>query len=219
MNMQKKWFSIFLFLFSLNALKAQQKPLPDFFIHKGTQNAVSISWVNNFGDECIQLNIQRSTDSITNFKTIFSTPAPQLPTNGYTDRNPPAGRIFYRIFYMLNGGAYYFTPSKQPIGNDPIVQDSSTKPTNTIIANPVVSNSTMVTKNKLGNIAIKLKSPDGYNYKMEIYNLDGNTILYTIKKFDTDILTLEKGNFFRKGRYRYKIFYKEKEQESGYIDI
>ncbi|PZP46081.1 MAG: hypothetical protein DI598_12535 [Pseudopedobacter saltans] len=71
--MQKKWLSLFLFVFSFSILRAQQKPLPDFFIHKGSQNAVAISWVNNFGDECIQLNVQRSNDSLLNFKTIFST--------------------------------------------------------------------------------------------------------------------------------------------------
>lgn len=218
--MCKKWLSFFLFLFSFVALKAQQKPLPDFFIHKGSQNAVSISWVNNFGDECIQLNVQRSSDSLLNFKTIFSTPAPELPTNGYTDRNPPAGRVFYRIFYMLNGGAYYFTTSRQPESSSPIVKTDTTASSNNVpMVNPNAANMGMVTKNKYGNISIKLRTPDIFNYKMDIYALEGNKVLFTIKRFESDTLILDKGSFLRKGRYRYRLYYNDKEKESGYLDI
>ncbi|WP_447642170.1 MULTISPECIES: hypothetical protein [Chitinophagaceae] len=217
--MQKKWLGMLLVFFSCSVVMAQQKPLPDFFIHRGTNNAVIISWANNFGDECIQLNVQRSYDSTLNFKTIFSTPAPQLPTNGYTDRNAPEGRVFYRIFYMLNGGAYYFTASKKPEDAVAVgVTESSASISQTLI-NPSLASNSMISKNKTGNIVIQLKTPDAYNYKMNIYSLDGTKVLFSIKSFDRDILILDKGTFLRKGRYRFQIFYNDQEKETGYLDI
>ncbi|PZP42623.1 MAG: hypothetical protein DI598_16750 [Pseudopedobacter saltans] len=77
----------------------------------------------------------------------------------------------------------------------------------------------MVNKNKYGNIAIKLKTPDIFNYKMEIYALEGDKILFSIKRFESDSLVLDRSSFLRKGRYRYKLFYDGKEKESGYLDI
>lgn len=211
---------IFFLSFSVSAVWAQQKPLPDFFVHRGSQNSVSISWVNNFGDECIQLNVQRSSDSLTNFKTVFSTPAPELPTNGFTDRSVPAGRVFYRIFYMLNGGAYYFTTARQPEGAVAIATDGSNiASTGMVNPNPVAVGGAMVSKNVSGNMVVHLQTPDVYNYRMEIYTLDGSRVLFSIKKFDDEQLILDRGSFLKKGRYRYRIFYGEKEKETGYLDI
>lgn len=217
--MQKKWFCLLVMCFSFSVIWAQQKPLPDFFIHRGAKNAVVISWVNNFGDECIQLNIQRSYDSTTNFKTIFATPAPQLPTNGYTDRNAPEGRVFYRIFYMLNGGAYYFTVAKKPEDVSSMVsKDSDSNIATSGMVNPVVGSS-MVSKNKTGNILVTLRSPDVYNYKMVIYNLEGDKVLYTIKQFPDATLILDRSTFLRRGRYKFQIFYNDQTKETGYLDI
>ncbi len=218
--MQKKWFCLLVLCVSFSMIWAQQKPLPDFFIHRGSKNAVVISWANNFGDECIQLNVQRSFDSVTNFKTIFSTPAPQLPTNGYTDRNAPEGRVFYRIFYMLNGGAYYFTVSKKPEESAAIAsKDSGNLATSPVLVNPTSSTNSMVSKNKTGNILVTLKTSDMYNYKMVIYNLVGDKVLYTVKQFPDATLILDRSTFLRKGRYRFQILYNGEPKENGYLEI
>jgi hypothetical protein len=89
-----------------------QNPLPDFTIRDLGQNRVAISWVNPF-ESCIQLNVQRSFDSSNNFRTIFSTPSPELPQNGYVDAKAPYNKMYYRIFYVLQGGAYFFTAAKR----------------------------------------------------------------------------------------------------------
>ncbi|MFT4203755.1 MAG: hypothetical protein QM610_07530 [Chitinophagaceae bacterium] len=218
--MQKKWWCLLVVFFSsLSLLWAQQKPLPDFFIHRGNQNAVVISWVNNFGDECIQLNVQRSYDSLTNFKTLFSTPAPQLPTNGYTDRNAPPGRVFYRIFYMLNSGAYFFTTVKKPEDITTASEGNGSNAASSMLINPVVMGNSMVSKNRTGNILVTLRTPDVYNYKMVIYNQQGNKTLYTIKRFPDATLILDKGTFLRKGRYRFQIWYNGQVKETGYMDV
>lgn len=222
--MYKKWSLLILVVFSFSVgFAQQQKPLPDFFIHRGVKNSVVLSWINNFGDECMQLNIQQSTDSVKNFRTIFSTPAPQLPTNGYTDRNAPEGRVFYRIFYMLKSGAYYFTVAKSP--EDVAVTSPSdsanikTPATSGTIPMPGNVSNSMISLNKTGNIVIKLKTPDVYNYKMTIYSLDGTRVLYSIKNFASDVLILDKGSFLRKGRYRFQIRYNDQEKETGYLDV
>ena len=70
--------------------------------------------------------------------TIFSPEFPGLSQNGYTDNVVPSGKVFYRIFFVLSGGDYYFTKSKRAgVYNPAISQDitsyrdvNSTKLTN-----------------------------------------------------------------------------------------
>jgi hypothetical protein len=42
--------------------------------------------------------------------------SPELPQNGYTDVKPGSSRIFYRLFYVLEGGAYFFSKSARATG-------------------------------------------------------------------------------------------------------
>jgi len=43
---------------------------------------------------------------------LFSPLSPELPQNGFVDNNQYAGKMYYRIFYVLEGGAYFFTKAK-----------------------------------------------------------------------------------------------------------
>ena len=86
-----------------------QNMLPDIMVRELTQGKVQISW-NNPHESCNQLAIQRSVDSVSNFRTIFSSQSPELPSNGYVDNRPLRGiKSYYRIFYVLDGGTYYFS--------------------------------------------------------------------------------------------------------------
>jgi hypothetical protein len=86
-----------------------QGVLPDITVRELTKGKVQISWINPH-QNCIQLAIQRSTDSVINFRTIFSSQSPELPANGYVDAKPLRGiKTYYRIFYVLEGGTYYFS--------------------------------------------------------------------------------------------------------------
>ena len=91
-----------------------QDTLPKFtLIERGSR--VVISWVNPFKN-IVQLNIQRSSDSLRNYMTIFSPASPEISHNGFTDATEPGSRkVFYRIFYVLEGGDYFFTKSKRAI--------------------------------------------------------------------------------------------------------
>lgn len=105
---------IFLTVIIFTSAKAQNG-LPDFSVEDIGSNKVRISWINNFGENCIQLMVQASNDSLKNFRTIFSTESPQLPQNGFVYTLKYPAKLYYRIFYILNGNAYYFSASKRPI--------------------------------------------------------------------------------------------------------
>ncbi len=86
-----------------------QLTLPAFSVRELNRGKIQISWNNPFNN-CIQLAIQRSTDSTKDFRTIFSAQSPELPANGYVDNKIlPVTKRYYRIFYVLEGGAYYFS--------------------------------------------------------------------------------------------------------------
>lgn len=86
-----------------------QSLLPDFAARELTRGKIQISWNNPYRN-CVQLAIQRSLDSSKNFRTIFSSQSPELASNGYVDNRPvPGVKNFYRIFYSLEGGSYFFT--------------------------------------------------------------------------------------------------------------
>lgn len=106
----KHLFSSCFLLFFCFQIQAQ-KYLPDFTVEQKVGNKILISW-NNPYESCIQLSVQRSFDSTKNFKTIFAPNSPELPQNGFIDAAYPNPKMFYRIFYVLKGGAYFFTNSK-----------------------------------------------------------------------------------------------------------
>ena len=123
--------AFFLTLVFLNSYS--QESLPNFNVRILSNERISISWKNPF-TSCNQIAVQRSYDSLKFFKTIFSPQSPELPQNGFVDNTPAPGmKVYYRIFYVLSGGSYFFTKSKQPsiTDKDFIIeppQHSSNKP-------------------------------------------------------------------------------------------
>jgi 3D (Asp-Asp-Asp) domain-containing protein len=100
--------SLLFFVFALSTTVRSQGILPDFSARELSKGKIQITWNNPYSN-CIQLAIQRSSDSSKDFRTIFSSISPQLPSNGYVDNRPLAQRAYYRIFYVLEGGAYFFS--------------------------------------------------------------------------------------------------------------
>ncbi len=106
----KRLVSLVILIFFAGKSSAQDT-LPHFTIVERGDKVV-ISWVNPY-EKVAQLNVQRSFDGVRNFSTIYSATSPQLPQNGFTDMRMPTNRIFYRIFYVLEGGAYFFSVVKR----------------------------------------------------------------------------------------------------------
>ncbi len=103
-------FIVSLFAFAVNA----QETLPSFtLINKGNHRIIC-SWTNPYGDGIKQLTIQRSSDSLKNFKSILTLPDPTVPQNGYVDTKAPEEQMFYRIYIQLDSGKYIFSPAKRP---------------------------------------------------------------------------------------------------------
>lgn len=112
--MKRISLSIVLLIF-ISISARSQNGLPDFSAEDIGSNKTRISWVNNFGENCIQLMVQVSYDSSRNFRTVFSTESPQLPQNGFVYSLKYPAKLYYRIFYILNGDAYYFTAAKRAV--------------------------------------------------------------------------------------------------------
>jgi hypothetical protein len=110
-----KIFLATLIIISFSKVKSQNQ-LPDFSVEDVGNSKVRISWINPFGEACIQLTAQSSFDSLRGFKTIFSTESPQLPQNGFVYAPPFKAKFYYRISYILAGNAFNFSPSKIPVG-------------------------------------------------------------------------------------------------------
>ncbi len=104
-----------------NSKARSQNPLPDFSVEDFGNYKVRVSWINPFGEDCIQLTVQASIDSSRNFKTIFSTESPQLPQNGFVYTMPFPAKWYVRISYILVGNAFYSSASKSPFPISPIV--------------------------------------------------------------------------------------------------
>jgi len=91
---------------------AQDGGLPEFTVENLGKNRTLVSWENHYGDMLLQVNVQVSYDSLRNFGTVFEPLSPSLPQNGFVNTKAYEGKIYYRLFFVLNGGAYYFTQSK-----------------------------------------------------------------------------------------------------------
>jgi hypothetical protein len=108
--MFKKIGTLVIVIFLTGRLLAQDT-LPHFtLVERGDK--IVISWVNPYKN-VVQLNVQRSFDSLRSFSTVYSATSPELPQNGFTDIRMPTNRIFYRIFYVQEGGAYFFSVVKR----------------------------------------------------------------------------------------------------------
>ena len=115
--------------FVLNSLFAQDT-LPKFNIRDINDKKILVTWINPYEYNCIQLAVQRSFDSLSFYTTIYSAQSPELPQNGIVELRMPKGiKVFYRIFYVLEGGKYFFSKSigvnsYSPTNYHPVVAES-----------------------------------------------------------------------------------------------
>ena len=116
-------------LICISAFVHAQDSLPAFSVVNKGNNRVVISWVNKF-PQLKQISIQRSTDSLSNFKSLVTVPDPNNKQNGYLDSKAPNDKMFYRLYVLVDGANFIFTKSKRP-ANDSIrtalLSDTSSK--------------------------------------------------------------------------------------------
>lgn len=158
-----------------------QDTLPKFtIVERG--NKVVISWTNPF-QNLVQLNIQRSYDSLKYYATIFSATSPGLPENGFTDTKKPANRVFYRIFYVVQGGSYTFTKPQratedsvfEPLATSTDVRDLRDINNSSLLR--VIPGDKRVVTITVGNIIYKKLSINAFlNFRDSILHLTKDTL-------------------------------------------
>lgn len=116
--MRKIVLSLFIFISAFAYAQQQQDSLPAFSVVNKGNNRIIISWNNNF-KQLTQISIQRSADSLSNFKTILTVPDPNNKQNGYLDSKAPSDKMFYRLYILVGGANFIVTRSQRPT-NDSI---------------------------------------------------------------------------------------------------
>lgn len=173
---------------------------------------VLVSWDNPYSNVA-NINIQRSGDSIKNFKTIGSVLNVAPGVNGFTDPKEyiPSDQ-YYRVFISFDGGAYIFTASHRP-GLDTL---KALPPLETnIVKEPVLPApvkeknlfvpSSHVYTGKDNNVIISLPDLARNKYTIKFYDENGD-FLFELKKIPESYLTLDKSNFGHAGLFIFEIY-------------
>ena len=104
---------LFALLTFVSITAQSQNVLPDFTAITRGKGKTIISWTNAY-PVVTQISIQRSFDSLRNYKTILTVPDPLVLQNGFVDAKAPTDFQFYRLFIVLDSGKYLFTKPKRP---------------------------------------------------------------------------------------------------------
>lgn len=199
---------------------AQQDTLPDFSVKNVGNNRYIIGWINPFPD-MKQISIQRSHDSLRNYKTILSVADPKAIQNGFVDTQAPNDHMYYRIFYVVGDGMYFFTPSRKPVIDTTsaatAVQGSNPTPANgngvvketAVIKKPSYVPSFYVYTKNDGNVFLNLPNADKDDYRIKFFEENG-TLLFEIKDIKESGLVLDKANFHRSGWYLFELIKDDK---------
>lgn len=204
----------FSWLLCLASSVSAQDTLPRFSLRNLGNNRIVIGWTNPF-THIRQISIQRSFDSLRNYKTILTVPDPKAVQNGYADTKAPNDHMFYRIFYAMEGGSFYFTEVKTPVWDTASKQAViiKTVPVKTdAIQNTVVPSfvpSFYVYTNKEGYLLINLPDADQQKYSVKFFEED-DTFLFELKPIKETALTLDKANFYHAGWFKFELYKNEK---------
>ncbi|MBY0479762.1 MAG: hypothetical protein K2Q21_00295 [Chitinophagaceae bacterium] len=202
-------FSLFMMTLCNTNTSAQGK-LPEFSLKEIEPGKVVINWINPFKN-CVQLSVQRSENN-KSFSTIISARNPNLYQNGFTDTKSPKNKIvYYRIFYSLKGGKFFFSETHQTKE----LQKSNVK-NNNLISSPDYIASKYVNSNNRGFIQIRLTETNKHLYKIIFYETNG-TELFQIPRIDDPELTLDKTNFMHSGWFLFKLYEDDKVLEANKI--
>lgn len=214
---KKNLYFLVLLFFGSGSLHAQDT-LPKFTVKNIGNNRVIISWTNSYG-LVKQIGIQRSADSLKNFKTILTVADPMSRENGFADTKAPNDRMFYRLFIALDRGMFIFSETKTPQTDTVKAHDLSKAeiiPVNDSIANPnfgMNSNkrhdlfipSIHVYTHRDGYVRINLPEAIIKKYQIRFYD-ENNAFLFDLKNIKETYLILDKSVFYHSGWFRFELF-------------
>jgi hypothetical protein len=165
------------------------KGLPEFQVQDLGGNKIIISWNNQWGKNITTLNVQRSFDSAKAFTTIYAAQSPELPQNGYADSKAPNNKMYYRLFYVMQGGAYYFSKAIKPFKDTTVAVEGSTDDLS------VGKNRSQEKEGSIGKIEVLRLRDSSASFVIPSINTSKPVIIYeekliTIKLKDSIIATL-----------------------------
>lgn len=199
--MYKLFLTLFIFLF-LQKTTFAQDTLPKITVSQ-LGKKVLISWQNPYS-YLTTINIQRSGDSLKDFKTIGTVLNVTAKANGFVDPKEfiPSTQ-YYRLFLSFEGGNYLFTESHRP------AKDTQNITTAIIDYQPPAKTwfipSRHVYSGRDNNVIISLPDADHKKYSIKFYEEDG-TFLFELKKVTEPYLTLDKVNFMHSGLFNFEIY-------------
>ena len=211
-------FCLLIMVSTLTVTGFSQDTLPKFAVTNAGNNRAVVGWVNTYG-LVKQISIQRSFDSLTNFKTILSVADPNSRQNGFVDSKAPNDKMFYRLFVVLGQGQFFFTASKRPVIDSFRLTrngliDRSNDPLN-IGINPGAPRrsdfipSFYVYTNRDGYLFINLPDASKKKYHIKFYEEDDN-LLFELKNIKEPALTLDKANFLHAGWFKFELYNDDK---------
>ena len=186
-----------------------QDTLPKFSLRNVGNNRIIIGWVNNY-DLVKQISIQRSFDSMGIYKTVLSVTDPNAKQNGFADTKAPNDHMFYRLFVVLDKGAFYFTAAKKPFLDTAYKTKSPEEKTEPTIVTPTgFVPSSYVYTNKEGYVFVNLPDAPQKKYHIKFFDEDG-TLLFELKNITEKGLTLDKANFYHAGWFNFELYNDER---------
>jgi hypothetical protein len=237
----KKYLLLLTIFASVSYKLPAQDTLPKFSVKNAGGGRIIISWLNTY-QVVKQINIQRSFDSLKNYKTILSVPDPMNKENGYADTKAGRDNMFYRLFIVLEGSQFIFTTSKRPVFDtalanaeqkkllDPFSAEIN-KPSRTmdsaLKANGYDSRnrpnifvpSMYVYTARDGNIHLNLPDANSKKYSVKFYD-ESDNFLFEIKNLKDQSLIVDKTNFYHAGWFKFELYVddKLKEKHKFYIE-
>jgi len=214
----KKIIYLFIALI-ISTITLAQDTLPKFSVKNAGNGRYIIGWVNNY-ENVKQISIQRSHDSLKNYKTILSVTDPTAKQNGFADTKAPNDHMYYRLFIALDKGQFIFTEAKKPVLDTArgkgiaivpveIGKKDSSSTIKPVIEKPKFVPSFYVYTNKEGYVYINLPDADQRKYRIRFFEED-DSFLFEIKNIKETGLTLDKTNFLHAGWFKFELYNDEK---------
>ncbi|MFD2920076.1 hypothetical protein ACFS6H_10175 [Terrimonas rubra] len=209
-----------------------QDTLPRFSVKNVGNNRIVVGWTNAF-ENISQISIQRSPDSLKNYKTILTVADPTTPQNGYVDTKAPNDKMFYRLYILLSGGTYLFSDAKRPVldTSGKTVEDavaaanpdvSTIFPGDTALVSPntpgavkptgpppYIPSKYVYTAVKDGNVQISLPGDDPSKYVIRFYTAE-EELLFELKNLKEKSFKIEKSVFYKSGWYNFELIEDDK---------
>jgi hypothetical protein len=199
-----------------------QDTLPDFSLKNVGNNRIVVGWKNKF-ENVKQISIQRSFDSIKNFKTILTVANPTLPENGFLDTKAPSDRMYYRLYIMLDKGSYLFSSTKKPALDTVVAKKADAKKEAEVVQTPAeetsVAKETTPAKPKVvpwvpskyvytlkdGYIKINLPDAGENQYDIRFFTSEDEP-LFELKSVADKSLKIDKANFYHAGWFKFELY-------------